>query len=134
VQSNYPVAMASGVPVVTTPDDIDASNAEGLRAAIFGVMADGHATFVVDMTATGFCDSAGLHVLVRAHRQAQAAGGEARLVITSTAVLRVFAITGVDRVIPNFRTVQEAVAAAPAIVPPPPAATPEPADPARLGS
>jgi anti-sigma B factor antagonist len=114
VQSNYPVAMVSGVPVVTTPDDIDASNAEGLRAAIFDTMARGHATFVVDMTATGFCDSAGLHVLVRAHRRAQAEGGEARLVITSSAVLRVFAITGVDRVIPNFRTVQEAVTSAPA--------------------
>jgi hypothetical protein len=48
-------------------------------------------------------------------------------------VLRVFAITGVDRVIPNFRTVQEAVASAPVIVPLPRAAIPEPTDPARLG-
>ena len=131
MQSNYPVTMVSGVPVVTTPDDVDAGNAEGLRAAIFDTRARGHATFVVDMTATGFCDSAGLHVLVRAHRQAQAEGGEARLVITSPAVLRVFAITGVDRVIPNFRTVQEAVAPASVIVPPPGAATPGSADPAR---
>lgn len=113
----YPVAMVNGVPVVTTPDDIDASNAEELRAAIFDTMAHGHATFVVDMTATGYCDSAGLHVLVRAHRHAQAGGGEVRLVITSAAVLRIFAITGVDRVIPNFPTVQEAVAPVSVIVP-----------------
>lgn len=53
MQSNYSVTMVSGVPVMTAPDEIDASNAEGLRAAIFDTMAHGHAAFVVDMTATG---------------------------------------------------------------------------------
>ena len=135
MQSDYPVTMVSGVPVVTTPAEIDAGNADGLRAALLGTLTDGHAMFVVDMTATEFCDSAGLHVLVRAHRRAQADGGEVRLVITSAAVLRIFAITGVDRVIPNYPTVREAVAPAPVVVPapvpPPRAATQEPADHAR---
>jgi hypothetical protein len=36
------------------------------------------------------------------------------LVITSAAVLRIFAITGLDRVIPNFASLQEALAQAPA--------------------
>jgi anti-anti-sigma factor len=59
-------------------------------------------------------------VLLRAHRRAQAGGGEVRLVITSSAVLRIFAITGVDRLIPNFATVPEAVTPAPAVIVPPP--------------
>ncbi|HEY9243719.1 MAG TPA: STAS domain-containing protein [Streptosporangiaceae bacterium] len=129
---SYTVTMVSGVPVVTAPPEIDSGNADALRTVILDTMAHGHATFVVDMTATGFCDSAGLHALLRAHRRARAEGGEARLVITSSAVLRIFAITGVDRLIPNFATVPEAVAPAPAvIVPPPRLGSPEPADPTR---
>lgn len=82
---NYTVTMVSGVPVVTAPPEIDSGNADALRTVILDTMAHGHATFVVDMTATGFCDSAGLHALLRAHRRARAEGGEARLVITSSA-------------------------------------------------
>jgi hypothetical protein len=68
------------------------------------------------MTGTQFCDSAGLGVLVRAHKRALAAsGGELRLVIPASAmVLRVFALTGIDRVIPNFPRLDEALEPAPA--------------------
>jgi anti-sigma B factor antagonist len=116
----YPVAVLGGVPIVTAPAEIDASHADRLRAAILGLLTSGHATFVLDMRATTFCDSAGLHVIVRAHKRAQAQGGEARLVITKATVLRVFAITGLDRVIPNFATVREAM------LPPPAPAVPRP--------
>jgi anti-sigma B factor antagonist len=101
--ARYPIEMVNGVPVVAAPEEIDASNAGWLRAALLEAAARGHATFVVDMTGTQFCDSAGLGVLVRAHNRALADGGELRLVIPASAmVLRVFALTGIDRVIPNF--------------------------------
>jgi anti-anti-sigma regulatory factor len=61
-----------------------------------------------------FCDSSGLHVLIAAHRRAGAEGREVLLVIPSTAVLRVFALTGMDKVIPNFTSLAEALAQAPA--------------------
>jgi anti-anti-sigma regulatory factor len=51
---------------------------------------------------------------VAAHRRAQAEDGEMLLVIPSAAVLRVFAITGMDQVIPNFTSLDEALALAPA--------------------
>jgi anti-anti-sigma factor len=109
------------VPVVAAPEEIDASNANWLRAALLEAAARGHATFVVDMTRTRFCDSAGLGVLVRAHNRAQAEGGELRLVIPASAfVLRVFALTGIDRVIPNFPGLDEALEPAPAAAPRPP--------------
>jgi len=53
------------------------TNAGQLYAALVKASGDGHAT-VADMTATGFCDSAGFQVLLRAHRQALAEGGELR--------------------------------------------------------
>ena len=62
------------------------------------------------MARTQFCDSAGLHVLVRAHKRARAEGGELLLVICAAAVLRIFAVTGIDRVIPNFPDLDQALA------------------------
>ena len=56
--------------------------------------ARGYAMFVVDMTRTRFCASAGIGALVRAHKRAQAEGGELRLLMpTSAAVQSVFALT-----------------------------------------
>jgi anti-sigma B factor antagonist len=117
----YPIETVSGVPVVAAPAEIDASNADWLHAVLLEAAARGHATFVVDMTRTQFCASAGLGALLRAHKRAVAEGGELRLVIpTSAAVLRVFALTGIDRVIPNFPSLYKAVKPAPAAAPRPP--------------
>jgi anti-anti-sigma factor len=70
--------MVNGVPVMVAPQEIDAHNADFLRAVLLQAAARGHATFVVDMTGTQFCASAGLSVLVRAHKRALADGGELR--------------------------------------------------------
>ena len=110
--SSFPVATAEGVAVVAAPEEIDATNAEALRLALLRAAGQGHGTLVVDMTQTRFCDSAGLHTLLTAHKRAKAEDGEILLVIPSTAVLRVFAITGADRMIPNFTSLAEALAQA----------------------
>jgi anti-sigma B factor antagonist len=120
----YPIEMVNGVPVVAAPPEIDASNAGWLRAALLDAAARGHATFVVDMTGTQFCDSAGVGALVQAHNRALADGGELRLIRpTSAMVVRKFAITGIDQVIPNFPNLDEALEPAPATAPRPPADT-----------
>ena len=121
MNGRYPIEMINGVPVVAAPEDIDVTNAAWLRAVLLEAAARGHETFVVDMTRTHFCDSAGLGVLVRAHSRALAEGGELRLVIPASAmVLRVFALTGIDRLIPNFPSLYEAVEPPPATAPRPP--------------
>ena len=136
-ETSFPVEVVSGVPVVTAPEEIDICNAAGLRAALLEAAAHGSGTLVADLAQTQFCDSAGLNVLVRAHKRAQAEGGELLLVICTAAVLRIFAVTGIDHLIPNFPTLEQALApatadpdftsppAAVAAVPAPPAA-PEP--------
>jgi anti-sigma B factor antagonist len=112
--------MVRGVPVVAAPAEIDASSADWLRLVLLEAACRGHGTFVVDMTGTRLCTSAGLGVLVRAHDRALAEGGELRLVIpTSCMVLRVFALAGLDRVIPNFPGLDEALQPAPAASAPP---------------
>jgi anti-sigma B factor antagonist len=62
------------------------------------------------MSGTRFCDSAGLNALVAMDRRARAEGGEMRLVIVAEAILRVVALTGVDRVIAIYASLEEALA------------------------
>jgi anti-anti-sigma factor len=114
-ETSFPVEVVSGVPVVTAPEEIDIGNAAGLRAALLEAAAHGSGTLVADLAQTQFCDSAGLNVLVRAHKRAQAEGGELLLVICAAAVLRIFAVTGIDHLIPNFPTLEQALASAPAV-------------------
>ncbi len=106
----FPVEMVGGVPVVVAPGEIDITSADDLRRALAAAAARGHGIFVVDMSPTRFCDSSGLHALMAAHRRAQAEGGEMLMVVPDSAILRVLAITGMDQVIPNFASLDEALA------------------------
>jgi anti-sigma B factor antagonist len=106
----FPVEKTSGVPVVITPEEIDITDAGGLRGALLRAAAQGRKTYVVDMTRTRFCDSAGLHALLGAHRRARAEGGEVRFAVTGPAVRRILAIMTIDRVIPVFGRLDEALA------------------------
>ena len=107
----FPVEAVRGVPVVAAPEEIDITNAEALRAALSTAAADGHGTLVVDMTRTQFCDASGLHALAATQERTQAEGRELLLVMPGTAVLRIFALIGMDRMIPNFTSLAEALAA-----------------------
>jgi anti-sigma B factor antagonist len=106
----FPVELVSGVPVVAAPEEIDITNAPELRSALLLAAADGPGTLVADLTRTRFCDSSGLHTLLAANKRAQAEGGELLLVIPHAPVLRIFAITGIDRMIPNFTSLDDALA------------------------
>jgi hypothetical protein len=80
---------------------------------------------------------AAIGALVRAHKRALAEGGELRLLLpASAAVLGVFAVTGIDRLIPTFTDLDQALEPAPpAARPRRPRRRPGPANvPARTGS
>jgi anti-sigma B factor antagonist len=120
-EATFPVEVVSGVPVVAVPEEIDITNAAGLRAALLEATAEGSGALVVDMSRTQFCDSAGLNVLVRAHHRLRAEDGEMLLVISGATVVRIFAVSGVDHVIRTFPTLEEAIAqtSSAALNPPP---------------
>jgi anti-anti-sigma factor len=113
-----PITVVRDVLVVTAPEQIEIGTAYGLRAALASA-AHGQPT-VVDMTRTRCCDAVGLHVLVRAHKRALATGGELLLVTSSAEILRLFAITGIDRVIRHYASMDEALACLPADASQPP--------------
>jgi anti-anti-sigma factor len=108
----FPVEAAGDVPVVAVPEELDITNAPRLEPALAEAADKGHGKFVVDMSRTRFCDCAGLHILIAAHKQARAAGGGIVLAIGGRAVLRLFELTGADSVIPCFASREEALARA----------------------
>ena len=110
----YPV-MINGVPVVEAPEELDIVNAEQLRMVLLEAGSRGHATIVVDMTRTRFCDSAGFSVLIAAQTRALAEGGGLRLVIPDgSRVLRIFTVIGLVRYIPRFASLDRALPPGPA--------------------
>ena len=60
---------------------------------------------IVDLTATAFCDSAGLNSLVQAFRRAGGSGIEMRLAVSGPSVRRVLEITAVDQLIGTYPSV-----------------------------
>ena len=127
-EPRLPVQITRGVPVVIAPQEIDITNADRLRAALLHAAARPGPALVVDMTGTRFCDSAGLHALIGAHKRAQAEGRQVRLAIPGAQVRRILALTALDRLIPVYTSLDEALAH-------PTAATGHPRPPmSRLGS
>jgi anti-anti-sigma factor len=85
--------------VIALPAEIDMANAHRVGVEFETAFASGAAVVVADMTATTFCDSMGIRALMLAHQRAAANGGELRVVVPSAAIVRVLAITGVDKVL-----------------------------------
>jgi anti-sigma B factor antagonist len=110
--SSFPVVSSAGVTVVTTPDEIDITNAGRLREALLAAAAGGQPVVVVDMTGTEFCDSTGLNVLVRALRQAEQAGTGLLLVRRASALHRILAVSGVGELFRTYGSLADAVDAA----------------------
>jgi anti-anti-sigma factor len=106
------IGSAGGLPVVTSPAEIDIANCQRLLKALLSAI-DEHTTVIVDMSATVFCDSSGIAALVVGMKRSRACGGEVRLVLEEPAVRRVFKVTGADRIFRIFGDVAEAVAARP---------------------
>jgi anti-sigma B factor antagonist len=111
-QEHFPVLWLGQAAVVTLPAEVDILLADELREDLLSVLNRGPAALIVDMSRTTFCDSAGMHALVRAHKRAAANSADMRLVVTAPGVQRVLAITGVDRLIAVCPSVSAALAAA----------------------
>jgi PAS domain S-box-containing protein len=69
------------------------------------------------MTATISCDHAGADAVARAHQRAVTSGTELRLVVTAQIVSRVLSLSGLDRLVSTYPSLEAATAArAPAAV------------------
>ena len=95
--------------VVALPGEIDMANADQIGQQLDAALTPGVATVIADMTATRFCDTSGVRMLVLANRGAAAHNAELRVVIPSASILRVLAITKVDRVLRIYPSLEGAL-------------------------
>jgi anti-sigma B factor antagonist len=97
-----PVRRAGGAVVIVLPAEIDVTNADQVGVNLDRALDAGTEVLVVDMTATEFCDSAGVQALVRAVHRAAAGGSGLRLAAGTHPVRRVLELTGADQVIDTY--------------------------------
>jgi anti-sigma B factor antagonist len=97
--------------VMSVGGEIDVYTAPIVRERLDAAVRDGHVNLVVDLSRVRFLDSTGLGVLVGRLKLTRSRDGSLRLVATEEKVLKVFAITGLDKVFEIYPTLEEALAA-----------------------
>lgn len=98
--------------VVTLRGEIDVYTAPRLREAITELVDDDATNIVLDMQQVDFLDSTGLGVLVGGLKRAKTKDGTLAIVATQQKILKIFDITGLNKVFPMYGSVEEALAAA----------------------
>ncbi len=100
--------------VVTLPAEIDFTNAEEASDQIRAGFRPGVTVVIADLTTTIFCDSPGIRHLLLAHERASASGLELRFAVPATSpVRRILKLTGVNRVLAVYPSLDEAIIGGP---------------------
>lgn len=95
--------------VLEVGGEIDVYTAPKLREQFIQLVNDGRYTIVVDLEKVAFLDSTGLGVLVGGLKRMRAYDGWLRLVCTQERIVKIFRITGLDKVFTIHDTVAEAL-------------------------
>jgi anti-sigma B factor antagonist len=98
--------------IVTLPAEIDIANGAAVGQQLCSAFAPGVTIVIADMTATVFCDSSGISQLVLAHHSAAAHHAQLRLAVPHDHVLEVLKVTGIDRLLAVYPSLEAALAAA----------------------
>ena len=82
--------------------EVDVYTAPRLKEELVSLISAGCTHLIVDLEKVAFIDSSGLGVLVSALRRAREKDGAVRIVCTRESILKIFRITGLDKVFPIF--------------------------------
>lgn len=94
--------------VIEVAGEVDVYTAPRLREAIVAAVDAGHTRLVIDVQKVDFLDSTGLGVLVGALKRVRADGGSLDIVCTQERILKIFQITGLDKVFGLHSTIEDA--------------------------
>jgi anti-sigma B factor antagonist len=97
--------------VLSVGGEIDVYTAPQLRQRLIELVEQGSQHIVVDMEQVEFLDSTGLGVLVGGLKRVRALDGSLRLVCAQERILKIFRITGLEKVFGIYPTVDDAIAA-----------------------
>src|SRR5947209_16091957 len=100
----------AGHKVLEVGGEIDVYTAPQLREHLIALVEGGDRQVVVDLGRVEFLDSTGLGVLVGALKRLRSVDGELSLVCAQERLLKIFRITGLDRVFTLYESVDAATA------------------------
>lgn len=103
------VSTQSDRTIVTVSGEIDLATQGSLRAQLNELVVAGQVDLILDLTDVTFVDSTGLGALIGTRRRVHAFHGSLTLVIPNEAVLKVFTITGLQRVFDIYDTLEAAL-------------------------
>ena len=101
------VSQVSDAIVLTVSGEIDMATAPALEQAVLRSLTEHPVTLVIDLTGAQFFSSAGIAVLVLAHRRS--VEGALRVVATDRVVLRPLELTGLTDDLAIYPSVQAAL-------------------------
>jgi anti-sigma B factor antagonist len=96
--------------VIELGGEIDLYTAPEFKERMVQVIEDGKKQVIVDLSKATFIDSTTLGVLVGGVKRLRPAGGTLALVCSDQNIVKIFEITGLDRVFPIYDTRDEALA------------------------
>ncbi len=94
--------------IIEVGGEIDVMTAPRLREAVVDAVNRGRMRLIIDGERVDFLDSTGLGVLVGALKRVRADGGSLDIVCTHERILKIFEITGLDKVFGLHGSVAEA--------------------------
>ena len=102
------VERREGYAILSPQGEIDFATGPQLKDAITETMAGGDVNLIIDLLAVDFIESTGLGALIGGRRRAYSLKGSLSLVCTEQQMLKIFRITGLDKVFTIHDTVDAA--------------------------
>jgi anti-sigma B factor antagonist len=106
------VESRGGWQVLIVRGEVDVTTTPRVRAQLIALLSDGTPHLIVDLEGVRFMDSSGLGALVAGLKLARSRSGELRIVCDrQRSVRKVLEVTGLERVLERFDSVDAATAA-----------------------
>jgi anti-sigma B factor antagonist len=103
----------TGVAVVALAGEIDLYTCPEFKQELLRVIADGATLVVVDLTNTTFIDSTALGVIIRGVERLKHRDGRLVVVCADPSIVKIFEVTGLNRIFSVYGSRDEALAQTP---------------------
>ncbi len=98
-----------GVPILIATGEVDLATAPLLEERLHGLLDSSRPVFVLDLRGVSFLDSTGLSVLMRALSRCRESGGQLHLVIDQERIVKLFTLTGLEKMFPIWPSTESAL-------------------------
>lgn len=105
------IGEAGGLPVIELEGEIDLSTSPVFKEKVYEIIDSGKNSIIVDLNGLDFMDSTGLGVLVGALKKTRMEGGDIKLICDKSNIIKVFTLTGLDKVFCIYDNLQRCLEA-----------------------